>query len=76
MVVPWIAVLVVDVVIAALFDSTLSDGLTPHLVTGRSVDLVPLRTVVLAIFFFVITLWHCEVSLGFAFRYHAELPRT
>lgn len=58
MVVPWIAVLVIDVVIAALFDSTLSDGLTTDLVTGRPVDLVPLRTVVLAIFFFVITIRH------------------
>lgn len=58
MVVPWIAVLVIDVVIAALFDSTFSDGLTTDLVTGRSVDLVPLRTVVLAIFFFVITIRH------------------
>jgi hypothetical protein len=58
MVIPWIAILVIDVVIAALFDSTLSDGLTTDLVTGRSVDLVPLCTVVLAIFFFVITIRH------------------
>jgi hypothetical protein len=58
MVVPWIAVLVINVVIAALLDSTFSDGLTTDLVTGRSVDLVPLCTVVLAIFFFVITIRH------------------
>lgn len=58
MVVPWIAVLVIDVVIAALFDSTFSNGLPANLVTGRSVDLVPLRTVVLSIFFFVITIRH------------------
>ena len=64
MVVPWIAVLVVDVFIGPLPHLAIPDGLSADLVTGCPVDLVPLGTVVLAIFFFVVPFRHWWSSWG------------
>ena len=68
MVVPWIAVLVVDVVFRPFSDLAIPDGLPADLVPGCPVDLVPLGTVVLAVFFLVVPFRHwwssCEYGPG------------
>lgn len=54
MVVPWIAILVVDVLIGSFSDLAIPDGFPSNLVPGSTVDLVPLGAVVLPVLFLVI----------------------
>jgi hypothetical protein len=59
-IVPRIAVLVVDVHVRALFDSSFTDRPSPYPVPVSPVDLVLLRTVVLTVLLFVVSLSHAS----------------